>query len=93
MLDILEGEEVLTQFFLRDVRGGLMLVLCKLPNGPNIHLLSPFRHPPELQILDHPLLKCGNGSTSCACELTVLHRKYSLMKMAGGIYQDDFERR
>jgi hypothetical protein len=57
-----------------------VIVLCKLPNGPNRQLLSPFHHPPEGQILDHPLVKCAPGSTSCAYELTVLHREYSLMK-------------
>ncbi len=65
VLDILEGEEVLTSCFLSDGGGGLMIVLGKLPNGPDRHLLGALGQAAELQILDHPCSEFGHGYTSC----------------------------
>jgi hypothetical protein len=82
VFDVFEVEEILTQFFLRDPVGGLVVMFSQLADSPDIHLLSPCRHPSELQILDHPLLQCCHSNTSCAGVLTVLHRRDSLKKMA-----------
>jgi hypothetical protein len=65
VLDILEGEEVVAECFLRDPLRGLMGMFRSLTHGPDIHLLGAFGHSSELEILDHPLAQWGHGYTSC----------------------------
>jgi hypothetical protein len=64
VLDVLEIEEVVTAFFLRDAVGGLVVMVRQLPDGPDIHLLSPFGQASQLQVFDHPLAQWRHGATS-----------------------------
>ncbi len=52
-LDILDMEEVVPELFFSDLIGGFVIVLGKLPNGPNIHLLSALSITFELKVIDH----------------------------------------
>jgi hypothetical protein len=65
VLDVLEIEEVVTEFFLRDAVGGLVLVLRQLADGPDVHLLGPCGQASVLQVGDHPLAQLSHGYTSC----------------------------
>jgi hypothetical protein len=65
VLDVLEIEEVITEFFLRDTVRGLVVMLRQLADSPDIHLLGPFREASELQVFDHPSAQLSHGDTSC----------------------------
>jgi hypothetical protein len=65
VLDVFEVEKVLTQFFLRHVLRGLVIVFGQLPYGPDIALLGSRGQASELEILDHTLAQWGHGNTSC----------------------------
>ena len=65
VLDMREGEDVLTSFFFCHVLRGCVRVFGALPHGPDIHLLGPLRHPSALETLNHPLAPWGQGSPSC----------------------------
>jgi len=64
LLDMLDVEEILAEFFLGDHVGGLVIVLSQLPYGPDVHLLRTFRQTPELKALNHALAQLGHGYTS-----------------------------
>lgn len=75
LLDILEVEEILSEFFLGDhVRGGA-LVLRQLAHSPDVHLRRPGRQAPELKTLDHALAPLGHGYTAYEVG-NRSHRKY-----------------
>ena len=65
VLDVLEVEEVVAQFFLCDPFWGLMVMFRQLAHGLDIHLLSPFGQASEPKLLDHALTQWGHGYTSC----------------------------
>jgi hypothetical protein len=55
VLDVLEGEDVGTEFCLRDTRRGLVGMVRQVADGPDIHLLGSFGQPAELQVFEPPL--------------------------------------
>ena len=55
LLDILDVEEILSEFFLGDHVWGLVIVLRQLAHSPDVHLLRTLRQAPELKALDHAL--------------------------------------
>ena len=65
MRDVFEIEKVGTEFFLRNIVGGLVVMLRQLADGPDIHLLGPCGQASELQVFDHPLAQLSHGYTSC----------------------------
>jgi hypothetical protein len=65
VLDVLEIEEVVTEFFLREAVRGLVVMLRQLADSPDRHLLGPFGEASELQVFDHPLAQLRHGDTSC----------------------------
>src|SRR2546428_290963 len=65
VFDVLEVQEVVPQFSLRDALRGLVVMICQLADGPDIHLLSPLRQAAELKVLDHSLTQWGHGDISC----------------------------
>ena len=75
LLDMLEGEEILSEFFLGDHVWGCVIVLSQLAHGPDVHLLRTLRQAPELKALDHSLAKLGHGYTSSELG-DGSHRKY-----------------
>jgi len=62
---MLEVEEVIAECFLRAPLRGLVVMVCQLAHGPDIHRLGAFGHPSELEIRKHPLASWGHGATSC----------------------------
>jgi hypothetical protein len=64
VLDVLEIEEVVTEFFLRDAVGGLVVMVRQLPDGPARHLLGPFGQASEVPSFKQPLAPWRQGSTS-----------------------------
>jgi hypothetical protein len=65
VLNVLEIEEVITECYLRDAVGGLVVVLRELVDSPDIHLLGPCGQASELQVFNHPLAQLSHGDTSC----------------------------
>lgn len=65
VLDILEEEEILSEFFLGDEVGRLVVVLGELADGADIGLLGSLGETSELKTLDHSLSKLGHHDTSC----------------------------
>jgi hypothetical protein len=65
VLDVLEGEAVITQFCLRALVRGLVVIVGQGAHGPDIQLLGPFRQAAQRQVLNQPLAQWGPGSTSC----------------------------
>ena len=65
MRNVLEREEVITEFYLRDAVGGLVVMLRELADSPDIHLLGPCGQASELQVFEHPLAQLSHGDTSC----------------------------
>jgi hypothetical protein len=55
LLDILDVQQILSEFFLSDEVGRLVVVLGELADGSHIAFLSSLRHPSELKTLDHSL--------------------------------------
>ena len=53
VLDVLDVEKVLPQFFVADLIRRLVIVLGQLADGPDIHLLGACRHATQLQVFDH----------------------------------------
>jgi hypothetical protein len=68
VFDVLDREEVLSEFFLGDHVGGFVIVLRQLAHGPDVHLLCALGQAPELESLDHSLTKFGHGYTSFALD-------------------------
>jgi len=60
-LDMLEVEEILSEFFLGDHVRGCAIVLRQLVHSPDVHLLRPCSQAPALQTLDHALAQLGHG--------------------------------
>jgi hypothetical protein len=69
LLDVLEIEAVVTEFFLRDAVGGRVVMLRQLANSSDIPLLGPFGQAFELQVFEHALAQVRHGDTSCRCGL------------------------
>jgi hypothetical protein len=65
VLDVREREAGVTEFFLRDAMGGLVVMRRQLADGPDVHLLGPFGQASEWQVFDPPLAPLSHGSTSC----------------------------
>jgi len=63
--NVLEIEEVITEFYLRDAVGGFVVVLRELVDSPDIHLLGPCGQASELQVFKHSLAQLSHGDTSC----------------------------
>jgi hypothetical protein len=55
VLDVLEGEEIVTQFFLRNMLRGFVVVLSQLPYSSDITLLGPCGEASELEVFEHAL--------------------------------------
>jgi hypothetical protein len=55
VLDVLDVEAGGAQFFRRNLRRGLVLMVCQLAHGPDIHLLGPLGQAAELQVCDQAL--------------------------------------
>ncbi len=64
MLDVLEMEKVLPQFFLRDQVRRLVIMFGELAHCPDIAFLRTLGQPAQLQTLDHSLSQFGHGYTS-----------------------------
>ena len=62
---MLEIQAVITECYLRDAVGGLVLVLRELADSPDRHLLGPCGQASELPVFDHPLAQLSHGDTSC----------------------------
>jgi len=75
LLDILDVEEILFEFFLGDEVRRLVVVLGELAHCSDVGFLSAFRHASELKRLDHSLLQVGHSYTSsskmCLCSKEV----------------------
>jgi hypothetical protein len=65
LLDILDVEEILSEFLLGDQVRRLLVMLSELPDGPNVGFLSALGEASELKRLDHSLSQFGHGYTSC----------------------------
>lgn len=63
LLAVLQVEEVLPQFLLGDLAGGLAVVLRELADGRDVGLLRSGRVPPERHVLDHALPERCHGSS------------------------------
>jgi hypothetical protein len=74
LLDILDVEEVLSEFFLGDEVGRLVIVLGEQSHGPNVHLLCALGEASKLKRLDHSLSEFSHVRTSC-CGIWIF-RKY-----------------
>ena len=70
LLDILDVQEILSEFFLADEIRRLVVVLGELAHGADAGFLSPFRHASELKSLDHSLLQVGHSYTSNGMSLS-----------------------
>jgi len=81
MLDVLEEEKVLAQFFLGDQVGGLVIVFRQLPHGPDVTFLRAFGQAFKLETLDHSLSQFGHGYTS-RLKLESSIRKCSQVRVA-----------
>lgn len=64
VLDVLEVEEVLSEFFVSNEVRGLVEMLGELADGSDLALLSAFGVSSELKRLDHSLAKFSHGYTS-----------------------------
>jgi hypothetical protein len=61
LLDMLDVQEILSEFFLGDHVWGLVIGLSQLAHGPDRHLLRTCRQTPELKARDHALAQLGPG--------------------------------
>jgi hypothetical protein len=65
VLNVLEREEVITECYLRDAVGGLVVVLRELGDSPDLPLLGPGGQASELPVFNHPLAQLSHGETAC----------------------------
>ncbi len=65
VLDVLEGEAVVTPCVLRDPGRGRRVMCRQWAHGPDIHLLGPLGQAAELEVLEHAWAQWGHGSPSC----------------------------
>jgi hypothetical protein len=65
LLDILDVEEILSEFLLGDQVRRLLVMLGELPDGPKAGFLRALGEASELKRLDHSLSQFGHGYTSC----------------------------
>jgi hypothetical protein len=64
LLDILDVQKVLSEFFLTDEVGRFVTMVGKLAHRPNVSFLRLLREPSKLKTLDHSLSQFGHSYTS-----------------------------